>query len=122
MKLCANKFMNVCPPVWRGRILELSLFAGFMTLAAWVLYLQGMNNASLAMNCGLRCAREFTVSAIHGMSTDRNGDPLENSAQFVSIPATHPRQEGVASSNLRMRASPVARVRVVPPPPALSNI
>ena len=78
-------------PDWQARVLVLLLFAGFMTLAARVLYLQGSD-----------------VSANRGTNIDRNGGPLAIIAATVS-----------KMSSTRVPA--VARARVVPPPPALFN-
>ncbi len=85
MKSRANKALIVRLPVWRARVLVLLLFAGFITLAARALYLQGMNDDFLQARGESRYARTIDVSANRGIITDRNGDPLAISTPVESI-------------------------------------
>jgi len=85
MKSRASKALIVRLPVWRARVLVLLLFAGFITLAARALYLQGMNDEFLQARGESRYARTIDVSANRGIITDRNGDPLAISTPVESI-------------------------------------
>ncbi len=85
MKSRANKAPNVRLPMWRARTVVLLVFAGFMTLAARALYLQGMNDDFLQKRGESRYARTIDVSANRGTITDRNGDPLAISTPVESV-------------------------------------
>ena len=85
MKSRANKAPKVRLPMWRARTVVLLVFAGFMTLAARALYLQGMNDDFLQKRGESRYARTIDVSANRGTITDRNGDPLAISTPVESV-------------------------------------
>jgi cell division protein FtsI (penicillin-binding protein 3) len=85
MKSRANKPSVVRLPMWRARVVVLLVFAGFMTLAARALFLQGMNNVFLQARGESRYARTIDVSAHRGTITDRNGDPLAISTPVESV-------------------------------------
>jgi cell division protein FtsI (penicillin-binding protein 3) len=71
--------------MWRARTVVLLVFAGFMTLAARALYLQGMNDDFLQQRGESRYARTVVVTANRGTITDRNGDPLAISTPVESV-------------------------------------
>jgi cell division protein FtsI (penicillin-binding protein 3) len=85
MRLRANKAPIVRLPVWRVRVVGLLLFAGFTTLAARALYLQGIHDEFLQERGESRYARTIDVSANRGTITDRNGDPLAISTPVESV-------------------------------------
>ncbi len=88
MKSRANKAQIVRLPVWRAFVSALFSFAGFIALAARVLYLQGTNNDNV----------------------QARGE------------SSYARVQRFVSREFYVRLAPTARVLVVPPPPALSNI
>ena len=85
MKSRARSAQSVRLPVWRARVLVLLLFAGFMTLAARALYLQGLNKDFLQARGESRYARTVDAVANRGTITDRNGDPLAISTPVESV-------------------------------------
>ena len=85
MKSRANKAPTVRLPMWRARTVVLLVFAGFTTLAARALYLQGMNDDFLQKRGESRYARTIDVTANRGTITDRNGDPLAISTPVESV-------------------------------------
>ncbi len=80
-----NKQPIIRLPLWRVRFVGLLLFAGFLTLAARALYLQGIHNEFLQERGESRYARTIDVSANRGTITDRNGDPLAISTPVESV-------------------------------------
>ena len=85
MKSRAHPALNVRLPVWRARVLVLLVIAGFMTLAARALYLQGLNKDFLQARGESRYARTIDAVANRGTITDRNGDPLAISTPVESV-------------------------------------
>ncbi len=85
MKSRAHSALNVRLPVWRARFLVLLVTAGFMTLAARALYLQGLNKDFLQARGESRYARTIDAVANRGTITDRNGDPLAISTPVESV-------------------------------------
>ena len=85
MRSRAHPARNVRLPVWRARVLVLIVVAGFMTLAARALYLQGLNKDFLQARGELRYARTIDAVANRGTITDRNGDPLAISTPVESV-------------------------------------
>ena len=85
MRSRAHPALSVRLPVWRARVLVLLLFAGFMTLAARALYLQGLNKDFLQARGESRYARTVDAVANRGTITDRNGDPLAISTPVESV-------------------------------------
>ncbi|MGD2139367.1 MAG: penicillin-binding protein 2 [Burkholderiales bacterium] len=66
-------------------MLVLIVFAGFMTLAARALYLQGMNHDFLQARGEMRYARTIEAVANRGTITDRSGKPLAISTPVESV-------------------------------------
>ncbi len=85
MRSRAHPALSVRLPVWRARVLVLLLFAGFMTLAARALYLQGLNKDFLQARGESRYERTIAAVANRGTITDRNGDPLAISTPVESV-------------------------------------
>ena len=81
----AHTVPGVRLPVWRARLLVLLLMAGFMTLAARALYLQGLNKDFLQARGESRYHRTVEVVANRGTITDRNGDVLALSTPAESV-------------------------------------
>ncbi len=85
MRSRAHPALSVRLPVWRARVLVLLLCAGFMTLAARALYLQGLNKDFLQARGESRYERTIAAVANRGTITDRNGDPLAISTPVESV-------------------------------------
>lgn len=85
MRTASNPALSVRLPVWRARLLLLLVLAGFVTLAARALYLQGMNEDFLQARGESRYARTIEISAHRGMITDRYGEPLAISTPVESV-------------------------------------
>ncbi len=85
MRSRTHPALGVRLPVWRARLLVLMLFAGFMTLAARALYLQGLNKDFLQARGESRYARTIDAVANRGTITDRNGNPLAISTPVESV-------------------------------------
>ncbi len=96
-------------PVWRARVLVLLVIAGFMTLAARALYLQGLNKDFLQARGESRYTRTIDAVANRGTITDRNGDPLAISTPVESVWASP--QDAKLSSAQRAK---LARVLDLP--------
>jgi cell division protein FtsI (penicillin-binding protein 3) len=85
MRAVANPAFSVRLPVWRARLLLLLVLAGFLTLAARALYLQGLHKDFLQARGESRYARTIEISAHRGMITDRNGEPFAVSTPVESV-------------------------------------
>ncbi|KPK33072.1 MAG: cell division protein [Betaproteobacteria bacterium SG8_40] len=97
MRSRAQPALSARLPVWRARVLVLLLFAGFMTLAARALYLQGLNKDFLQARGESRYERTIAAVANRGTITDRNGDPLAISTPVESVWAS-PRNAELSAS------------------------
>jgi len=108
MKLRATRILIDRLPYWQSRVPDLKSFAKFMTLAARVLYFPSMDHDAAQ-------ARARTRSAL-GV---RIGANLEMVSAFDEFPAWVFALD--IAKFLRTREHLVARVELVPPPPALFN-
>lgn len=77
--------LSVRLPVWRARVLVLLFVAGFMTLAARALYLQGLNKDFLQARGESRYTRTIEAVANRGTITDRHGHPMAISTPVESV-------------------------------------
>ncbi len=85
MRSRTHSARNARLPVWRARVLVLLVLAGFMTLAARALYLQGLNKDFLQARGESRYARTIDAAANRGTITDRHGEPLAISTPVESV-------------------------------------
>ncbi len=118
MKSRANQDLIVGLPVWQADVMVLLLFARFMTLAAWVLYSRAMKNIcprvrteklrTEILRTEISCARNFAACARQATMSGRNSDWFHAK-----------RSTGLQVSKTRVPLA--ARIRPVPPPPALFN-
>ena len=76
-----NPLLEKGLPVWRGRLLLMSLMAGSAALGLRAMYLQGVNEEFLQAKGESRYARVVELAATRGRVLDRHGD-----IQAVSTP------------------------------------
>ena len=63
-------------PVWRARVVLLTLLAAFGVLAGRAVYLQAVNTDFLQMKGESRFSRVLEVPATRGRILDRNGEAV----------------------------------------------
>ncbi len=76
---------NVQMPMWRGRLVVVLLFLGFLTLAGKALYLQGMSKDFLQRQGERRYERTLVLPATRGKILDRSGVVLASSVPARAI-------------------------------------
>jgi len=72
-------------PVWRARLVLITLVAGFAVLGARALYLQAMRTDFLQEKGDARYSRVLEIAATRGRILDRNGEALAVSTPVKSI-------------------------------------
>jgi len=72
-------------PVWRARVVLLTLLASFGVLAGRAVYLQAVNTDFLQMKGESRFSRVLEVPATRGRILDRNGEAVAISTPVKSI-------------------------------------
>jgi cell division protein FtsI (penicillin-binding protein 3) len=72
-------------PVWRARVVLLTLLAAFGVLAGRAVYLQAVNTDFLQMKGESRFSRVLEVPATRGRILDRNGEAVAISTPVKSI-------------------------------------
>ena len=85
MKFSKSPVLAQAVPAWRARMVLVVLLAGFLTLLARSLYLQGFNNEFLKVKGEARYERVLEVSATRGRISDRHGEVLAVSTPVKSI-------------------------------------
>ncbi len=85
MKYQANSALRLRLEGWRARLLLVLLVAGFATLVARAVFLQGMRSDFLQHKGDERYSRVIESTAYRGVVRDRNGDPLAISLPAASI-------------------------------------
>jgi hypothetical protein len=108
MKSIANKTLIDRPPDGRVRVLDLRLFAGFMSLAARVLYCLDTDHDIVRTRARLRCASGVNIGAKRGLVSGFDCMPPSLCSLDVS-------------RILRTREHLMTRVQLAPPSPALFN-
>jgi len=85
MNPAVNPALRLQLPVWRSRLMLLSLLAGFAVLIGRAIYLQGLNNDFLRERGEARYGRVLEITAHRGIITDRHGEPLAVSTPVESV-------------------------------------
>ena len=85
IKFSRSPLLSERLPLWRQRLVLVTLLGAFATLIGRSLYLQGFNNEFLGDKGRARFERVIDISATRGRITDRHGDVLAVSTPVRSI-------------------------------------
>jgi cell division protein FtsI (penicillin-binding protein 3) len=85
MKFTRSPLLSETLPYWRGRLLLLSLLAGFLLLIGWSFNLQIFKSGFLQEKGASRYSRIIELSATRGRIMDRHGEALAVSTPVKSI-------------------------------------
>jgi len=85
MNYAASPVLALRLPLWRSRLLLVTIAGGFLVLAGRALYLQGWNNYFLQQKGESRYSRVLEISANRGRITDRHGEALAISTPVKSV-------------------------------------
>lgn len=84
-KFTHSPLLSEALPQWRSRLVLLAISAGFVVLAGWAIYLQGIHSDFLQEKGASRYARVIEMPATRGRILDRHGEVLAMSTPVKSI-------------------------------------